>query len=149
MTNPHHPAITRAIFYIATARDKLSEIKEAVKAEAQPTDYEEQADNIAAAIERALLADAIFKALAGFDLIEERLKAALKVHGAIEARGYGPLIGVGIKKSSGLTLEELTDMLPREAVSDPITALLQMLANPSDGSTACQCPKCQAKRSEG
>ena len=144
MTNKHHSNVSRAIFYITTAREKIEEIKEDVKAEAiTDSKLDLPADELAGAIERALFADTIFKALLGFELIEERLKIALKLDGALEARQAGPLIGIGIANGHDLTTDELSIVMPSQVQVDPFDLLAELLVD----HVQCDCDECRAKRS--
>jgi hypothetical protein len=148
MSDQFKTDVARAIFYVTVAREKLERIKDAV---AKHAIEEREVDamtpqQIADGLERAIYADTIFKALLGFEVIQTRLEIAAKLPGSLAIQQMGKIIGVGIKKDAEITPHDLAIVMPSEAMADPMQLIAALLTG---GKPECQCPKCQAKRSEG
>jgi hypothetical protein len=140
MSDHYKKEVSRALFYISVAREKLNGIKASVKRDAMQGG-EESPEEVAAALERAVYADTIFKSILGLDLMESALEIAAKVHGSLAAQTVGPFISLRIKDGVDLTVDELAFVMPRAHVT-PTDLLIGL----SDEGDACQCDECTAGR---
>jgi hypothetical protein len=142
MSDHYKKEVSRALFYISLAREKLNGIKASVKRDAIGSpDGEGTPEEVAAALERAVYADTIFKSVLGLDLMESALEIAAKVHGSLAVQTVGPFISLRIKDGVDLTVDELAFVMPRAHVT-PTDLLIGL----SDEEDACQCEECAAGR---